>query len=172
MTTTTTPTISRRLEDGTWRTWDFTIRTPWEFSAEDAADAETLTAWLREFLRDEGEGVWAADYGDIESEVVTIGPTTDDIYRIACDTVDGDRIIDAELVPDDCGSLTLVAIKFSDGTDMIVGPEDDGGYTFSVYAKPDYDEQPMMERFLTTDGDTTVDTLADTIRHNSRPANL
>lgn len=95
--------------------------------------------------------------------------TADEVYRIALDTVDDDRIMDAELVPDDCGSLTLVNVTFSDGTSMVIGPEDEGGYTYSLYAANQYYAQPMMERYLSTDGDTTIDSLADTIRLCARP---
>ena len=163
MTTTTTavPTISRRLEDGTWRSWDVTI-TPWQFSAEDGAGAQTLTEWLRDFLDGEGEGVWAADYGDVESEVVCTGPTTEDVYKIAAYEAATPEAV--ELVADECGSLTLVSITAKDGTVMVVGPEREGGYVWSTYSAAEYDEQPLMERYLTTDGDSTIATLADAIR--------
>jgi hypothetical protein len=95
------------------------------------------------------------------------GPTTDDVYQIAVDTVGSDRV---ELVADDCGYLTIVAVlpeggSVADGSAMmVIGPESEGGYTWTSYSAQDYDHQPMMERYLTTDGDNTVATLGDAIR--------
>jgi len=166
MTTTTFPIISRRNEDGTWQEQDYTFR-DWDFAVEDGADVESLTDWLRQIVADNGEGEWSASYNGVESEVVCTGPTTDDVYHIARDAVGDENV---ELVADDCGSLTLVAVlpeggSVVDGSAMmVIGPGPEGGYTWTLYAAQDYDHQPMMERYLTTDGDSTVATLADEIR--------
>lgn len=163
----TTPDILRRGEDGTWTAWDTTIRPGFDFNAEDGADRDTLTEWLTEFVADNGEGEWAATYNGIKSKVVTTGPTTDDVYRIAIDAAGSGNV---ELVADDCGWLTLVAVlteggSVADGAAMmVIGAERDGGYTWTTYSAAEYDHQPMMEREITTDGDTTVGSLANAIR--------
>lgn len=95
--------------------------------------------------------------------------TTDEVYRVCCDTVDGDRVLDATLVPDDCGALTWVLVTFADGYELVVGPEAEGGYTFSAYCGMEYDEQPYAERFVTTDGDSDLGSLVERIRFWSRP---
>ena len=47
---------------------------------------------------------------------------------------------------------------------MVIGPERDGGYTWTSYSAAEYGHQPMGERYLDTDGDSTVATLAEAIR--------
>lgn len=162
--TTTFPTISRRNEDGAWGGFEVAFR-DWDFSPEDAADSETLTAWLRDLVADNGEGEWSAEYEGVESDVVTTGPTTDDIVTIAGDIVGPENV---EYTADECGYLTLVSATFADGTVMVIGPERDGGYTWTTYSAQDYDHQPMAERILDTDGDTTIASLADAIRKQAQ----
>ena len=160
ITTTETPVISKRNDDGTWQDWDVTI-TSFEFAAEDGADADTLTEWLKEFVAEDGEGEWSASYNGIESAVVCTGPTVDDVKRIAEDAAGVDSV---ELLADDCGYLNLVGVTLADGSLMVIGPESEGGYTWSLYSAQDYNGQPLDERYLTTDGDSTIGTLADAIR--------
>lgn len=93
--------------------------------------------------------------------------TADEVYRLALDLLDVDGVADVNLVADDCGVLTLVAVEFDDDACLIVGPEDEGGYTFTAYSGPDYDGQPLAERVCDTDGDTTLDSLADAIRRRA-----
>lgn len=88
----------------------------------------------------------------------------EEIYRIACDvTLPGEEV---DFASDDCGELTFVSVTFKDGTLMVIGAEPDGGYTWSSYTAEDYEQQPMMERFLTTDGDVNLESLPRAIASN------
>lgn len=88
--------------------------------------------------------------------------TTDDVYRIALDQLGTRGVADVNLVADDTGLLNFVGVEFADGSVMIIGPDGDG-YTFSVYSAADYDEQPLAERYITTDGSDTLGSLAGDI---------
>lgn len=158
-TTTTFPTISLRNENGTWTEQGY-VFTEWQFSPEDGEDTETLTDWLREMVADNGEGEWVARLGGIESEVITTGPTPDDVWQAAIEARDRRplEIASVEWMADDCGVRNLVAATFADGRVMVCGAEAEGGYSYTVYSGPVADDNAV-----TTDGDDTIATLAEAI---------